>query len=100
MTFFRTVTVAAAEAGRSPDLLTRLRAREIDGVAVVDRSASEPDLDATERVPFRLDPGDMIIVNSGHCLHRATSVVGSSVCWTACSFMAESKAGDRVYCWG
>jgi hypothetical protein len=34
MTFFRTVTVAAAETGRSPDLLTRLRAREIDGVIV------------------------------------------------------------------
>ena len=34
MSFFRTVTVAAAEAGRSPHILTRLRAREIDGIIV------------------------------------------------------------------
>ena len=69
-------------------------------IAVGDRSAAKPDLDAIESVSFRLDPGDMIIFNSGHYLHRVTPVVGSTVRWTACSFMAESKAGDRVYCWG
>jgi hypothetical protein len=69
-------------------------------IAIGDRSAPKPDLDAVERVAFRLEPGDMIIVNSGHFLHRVTPVVGASVRWTACSFMAESKAGDRVYCWG
>ena len=75
---------------------------EKDGqpIAVGDRSAPKPDLDNIERVSFRLDPGDMIIVNSGHYLHRVTPVVGTTVRWTACSFMAESKAGDRVYCWG
>jgi hypothetical protein len=69
-------------------------------IAVGDRSAPMPDLDAVERVSFRLAPGDMIIVNSGHYLHRVTPVLGATVRWTACSFMAESKAGDRVYCWG
>ena len=69
-------------------------------IAAGDRSAAKPDLDAVESVSFRLDPGDMIIFNSGHYLHRVTPVVGSAVRWTACSFMAESKAGDRVYCWG
>jgi hypothetical protein len=69
-------------------------------IAVGDRSSPKPDLDTIERVSFRLDPGDMIIVNSGHYLHRVTPVVGSSVRWTACSFLAESKGGDRVYCWG
>ena len=69
-------------------------------IAAGDRSAAKPDLDAVESVSFRLDPGDMIIFNSGHYLHRVTPVVGSTVRWTACSFMAESKAGDRVYCWG
>src|ERR1700681_3190232 len=42
MTFFRTETVAAQDAARSPDLLTRLRRREIDGVlvkGVYDRAA-------------------------------------------------------------
>jgi hypothetical protein len=42
----------------------------------------------------------MIIVNSGRFLHRVTPVIGTTVRWTACSFMAESKAGDCVYCWG
>jgi len=69
-------------------------------IAVGDRSAPTGDLDQVERVSFRLDPGDMIIVNSGHFLHRVTPVVGGAVRWTACSFMAESQAGDRVYCWG
>jgi hypothetical protein len=69
-------------------------------IAADDRSTPKPDLAAVERVSFRLEPGDMIMVNSGHYLHRVTPVVGETVRWTACSFMAESKAGDRVYCWG
>jgi len=69
-------------------------------IAVDDRSAAKPDLDAVEKVSFRLDPGDMIIFSSGHYLHRVTPVVGPRVRWTACSFMAESKDPHRVYCWG
>jgi hypothetical protein len=65
-----------------------------------DRRAPKPDLDGVEKVSFRLDPGDMIVFNSGHHLHRVTPVVGARTRWTACSFMAESKIGDRVYCWG
>jgi hypothetical protein len=34
MSFFRTVTVSAADAGMSPRILTQLRGREIDGVIV------------------------------------------------------------------
>jgi hypothetical protein len=69
-------------------------------IAAGDRSVFKPDLDALERVSVRLDPGDMIIFNSGHYLHRVTPVVGPVVRWTACSFMAEAKGGDRIYCWG
>jgi hypothetical protein len=69
-------------------------------IAVGDRSAVKPDLDTIERVSVRLDPGDMIIFNSGHYLHRVTPVVGPSVRWTVCSFMAEAKGSDRIYCWG
>jgi hypothetical protein len=69
-------------------------------IAVGDRSVYKPDLDTVERVSVRLDPGDMIIFNSGHYLHRVTPVVGPVVRWTACSFMAEAKGGDRIYCWG
>jgi hypothetical protein len=69
-------------------------------IAVDGRSAPKPDLDGVERVSFRLAPGEMIIVNSGRYLHRVTPVVGETVRWTACSFMAESSTGDHVYCWG
>jgi hypothetical protein len=69
-------------------------------IAVGDRTAARPDLETVARVSFRLDPGDMIVVNSGSYLHRVTPVLGSTVRWTACSFMAQSRAGDRVYCWG
>ncbi len=67
----------------------------LDGV-----SSPKPDLEGVERVSFRLEPGEMIIVNSGHYLHRVTPVLGATVRWTACSFMADAKSGDRVYCWG
>lgn len=57
-------------------------------------------LDEFERVSIRLSPGDMIIVNSGGFLHRVTPVEGERTRWTACSFMAPSRDGDVVYCWG
>jgi hypothetical protein len=69
-------------------------------IAVGDRSAAKPNLEGVEKVSFRLDPGDMIIFNSGRYLHRLTPVIGAKTRWTACSFMAESRMPDRVYCWG
>jgi hypothetical protein len=89
-----------AEEGGALEIFNLKPTQDGQRIAVGDRSAAKPDLDSVERVAFRLDPGDMIIFNSGHHLHRVTPVVGSAVRWTACSFMAESKAGDRVYCWG
>lgn len=69
-------------------------------IAHEDRSAAKPDLDNLERVSVRLDPGDMILFDSGRYLHRVTPVVGAATRWTVCSFMAESADGSRVYCWG
>jgi hypothetical protein len=89
-----------AQEGGALEIFDLQPQQEGQPIAVGDRSAPKPDLAAVERVSFRLEPGDMIIVNSGHYLHRVTPVVGETVRWTACSFMAESKAGDRVYCWG
>lgn len=62
--------------------------------------ASHIDLDGVESVSFRLDPGAMIVFNSGRYLHRVTPVCGDAIRWTACSFMAESQAGDETFCWG
>jgi hypothetical protein len=89
-----------AQEGGALEIFNLHPEQEGQPIAVGDRSAPKPNLDTVERVSFRLDPGDMIIVNSGHYLHRVTPVVGATVRWTACSFMAESRAGDRVYCWG
>lgn len=69
-------------------------------IAIDGRSAPLLDLSGVDRVSFRLAPGDMIIFNSGRRLHRVTPVTGDITRWTACSFMAQSLAGDRVYCWG
>ncbi len=62
--------------------------------------ASHIHLDDVDRVSFRLEPGEMILFNSGRYLHRVTPVEGATTRWTACSFMAESRNADRVYCWG
>jgi Carrier-protein-independent halogenase WelO5 len=73
-----------------------------DGLQVFPGGRSAPirDLHEVEKVSFRLDPGDMIVFRSGSFLHRLTPVIGGKTRWTACSFMANSKDADRVYCWG
>jgi hypothetical protein len=72
------------------------RYRMVDG----EDDASRLNLDGIESVTFRLEPGDMIIFNSGRYLHRVTPVAGNRTRWTACSFMAESRTGEEVLCWG
>jgi hypothetical protein len=89
-----------AEEGGALEIFNLKPQREGQRIATNDRSSAKPNLDAVERVSFRLEPGDMIIFNSGHYLHRVTPVVGGRTRWTACSFMAESKDSRHVYCWG
>jgi hypothetical protein len=89
-----------AEAGGALEIFNLKPEKEGQRIAANDRSAAKPDLDAAEKVSFRLDPGDMIIFSSGHYLHRVTPVTGTKTRWTACSFMAESKTPGQVYCWG
>lgn len=68
-------------------------------VETSDRDA-EPDLSSLPSVKLRLQPGEMILFSSGRRLHRLTPVEGRTPRLTACSFLAESIAGDSVYCWG
>jgi hypothetical protein len=89
-----------AQDGGALEIFDLHPARSGQPIASNDRSAPTPDLDAIEKVSFRLEPGDMLIFNSGNRLHRVTPVIGSVTRWTACSFMAESGANDCVYCWG
>jgi hypothetical protein len=89
-----------ADTGRMLEVFNRQhegrRYRMVDG----EDDASRLNLDGIESVGFRLEPGEMIIFNSGRYLHRVTPVVGKATRWTACSFMAESRTGEKVYCWG
>lgn len=89
-----------AEDGGALEIFNLRPEKEGQRIAVGDRSAAKPDLDAAEKISFRLEPGDMIVFSSGRYLHRVTRVVGSRTRWTACSFMAEAKHAGRVYCWG
>jgi hypothetical protein len=66
----------------------------------VDGVADRPDPKALDSVSFRLPPGSMIVLDSGRYLHRLTPVRGSRKRWTACSFMALSRAREAMYCWG
>lgn len=65
-----------------------------------DSVAVRPELSDLSSVALPLNPGDMIILDSGRYLHRVTPVVGSTVRWTACSFMARALDRPAVYCWG
>ena len=62
--------------------------------------AARPDVEGLESVAFRIPAGAMIILDSGRYLHRLTPVEGMRKRWTACSFMALSRRGDAMYCWG
>jgi hypothetical protein len=65
-----------------------------------DRVQAKPDVSAVDSVSFRLPAGTMIVLDSGRYLHRLTPVQGVRKRWTACSFMALSRARDAMYCWG
>jgi hypothetical protein len=49
---------------------------------------------------FNIEPGSMLIFNSGELLHQLTPIQGNKPRWTACSFMSESVDGNHVYLWG
>lgn len=66
----------------------------------VDGPVPPPLVEGREKVSIRLAPGDMIVLNSGGYLHRVTPVEGPHTRWTACSFMAQTRANDAVLCWG
>lgn len=65
-----------------------------------DVATGRPRTEGLASVEFRLAPGSMIVLDSGRYLHRLTPVAGARKRWTACSFMARSRAGDATYCWG
>ncbi len=65
-----------------------------------DGPGPKPDLSAHERVTFDVADGTMVVVRSGRYLHRLSPVGGGRTRWTFCSFMAQSRADDAIFCWG
>lgn len=63
-------------------------------------NAGKIDLSQLSAATIRLQPGDLVIVDSGRYLHRVTPVIGTKTRWVACSFMAHSLDRNAVYCWG
>lgn len=61
---------------------------------------NKPDPAHYDAVSFRLPAGSLIVLDSGRYLHRLTPVIGPRKRWTACSFMALSRAHDAMCCWG
>ncbi len=65
-----------------------------------DAVTNKPDITPLSSVSFPLNPGDIIIVDSGRYLHRVTPVIGETTRWVACSFLAHARDRNAVYCWG
>ncbi|MBS0126813.1 2OG-Fe(II) oxygenase, partial [Thetidibacter halocola] len=89
-----------AEAGGALEFFNLTAADHADRFRNVDGPTPPPSVDGVEKVSIRLAPGDLIAVNSGGYLHRVTPVEGPRTRWTACTFMARSRSGDHVHCWG
>ncbi|MDR7038069.1 hypothetical protein J2X36_002824 [Methylobacterium sp. BE186] len=65
-----------------------------------DRPAPKPDIATFARHAFDVEAGTLVLLRSGRYLHHVAPVGGATRRWTACSFMAETRAKDGVYCWG
>lgn len=65
-----------------------------------DRAMPKPDVARFDRHAFDVEAGTLVLLRSGRFLHHVTPVEGTSLRWTVCSFMARSRAGDGVFCWG
>lgn len=89
-----------ADAGGTLEFFNLRSADHASKFRNIDGPVPPPSVDGVEKASIRLAPGDMILLNSGGYLHRVTPVEGPTTRWTACSFMAPSKDGTHVYCWG
>lgn len=75
---------------------------EIEAAAFRNRDGVErkKSLEEAQKVSVRLCPGEMIVLHSSRYLHGVSPVIGARTRWSMCSFMALSRSGEEVYCWG
>lgn len=93
------LTLAAAESGGALEVFD-LRCEPADAVPLARDGARRPSTEGLASVAFRVPPGALIVLDSGRYLHRVSPVQGGRKRWTACSFMALSRAHEAMYCWG
>jgi hypothetical protein len=95
------LALTAADAGGALEVYDcRIDARAAELMNDDRGRGRRPDVASLPSVRFRLAPGTLIVLDSGRWLHRVSPVEGTRKRWTACSFLARSRAGDAVYCWG
>ncbi len=88
-----------AEAGGALDVYNLTSAEDAASFRNRD-GGKKKDLSEVEKVSIRLAPGEMVILHSSRYLHGVSKVEGDRTRWTVCSFMAMTKDGAQVYCWG
>lgn len=93
------LTLDRAEAGGALEVYD-YRCEPENAVPISMDGAAKPDVTGQASAAFRIPPGSMIVLDSGRYLHRVSPVEGARKRWTACSFMALSRRGDAMYCWG
>jgi hypothetical protein len=89
-----------AEAGGALDVYNLTSQTAAAAFRNRDTPDQKTDLSDVEHVAIRLEPGEMVILQSSRYLHGVSPVQGDRTRWTMCSFMALSKDGSRAYCWG
>ena len=89
-----------AEAGGALDVYNITSAQEAQAFRNQDTHQPKRDLSDAEKVSIRLEPGEMVILHSSRYLHGVSKVEGARTRWSVCSFMALTKDGTQVYCWG
>ena len=93
------LTLQSAEAGGALEVYDH-RCDPADAFFIRGDASAKPDVTGLRSASLRVPAGSMIILDSGRYLHRLSPVEGARKRWTACSFMALSRARDAMYCWG
>jgi Carrier-protein-independent halogenase WelO5 len=65
-----------------------------------DKNSVKPDTENLRSVKIWVPGGSLLIFDSGRYLHRLEPVLGKTVRWTVCSFMALGNDKKSMNVWG
>jgi hypothetical protein len=98
--FSYVMVFSAPEGGGELEIFDYKRGKKLFRMSDGPDDAQNIDVANLESQAFALNPGSMLIFNSGQLLHRVNPVRGKRPRWTACSFMSEALDSNCVYAWG